>query len=67
MTMSSPAIFRLLLMAAAVVLLLVAVPATRLFLLFSIPLGVLVAVILHFWNKRPVKPKKDESIKLNLE
>jgi hypothetical protein len=53
---------------AMIIVLLVAVPATRWFLLFSVPLGAIVAVILYFWHKRhPARPKEDDSIKLHLE
>ena len=31
------------------------IPAARWFLAISIPIGVLCAVVLYFWNKRPVK------------
>ena len=58
---------RLLLMAAGIVFLLIAVPVTRWFFLLSIPLGVIAAIILHYVNKRPVKVKKDEGIRLNLD
>ena len=31
------------------------VPAARWFLAISVPIGVLCALVLYFWNKRPVK------------
>ncbi len=44
-----------------VVAVLVGVPSARWFLLLSAGLGVIIAVVLHFWNKsRPVKIKQEE-------
>ena len=40
--------------------------AVAVLIVVSIPLGVIAAIILHFVNKRPVKVKKDEGIRLNL-
>jgi hypothetical protein len=53
---------------AMVIVLLVAVPALRWFLLLSVPLGLIVALILYVWNKRhPARPKEDDTVKLNLK
>ncbi len=52
---------------AVVVLLLVAVPAYRWFFLISIGIALVVVVILHFWNKRPVKTPEDDQVRLNLD
>ncbi len=52
---------------AAVIVLGIMVPAFRLFLLVSIPLGAVIAAGLYWWHKkRPIKEPKDESIRLNL-
>ncbi len=45
---------------------LVYVPATRLFLLFSIPLGVVVALILSYWHKRKPVEKSENKRPLGL-
>jgi len=45
----------------AVAVMLYAIPATRVFLLISVPLAVVVAVFLHFWNQRPVKLTEEEN------
>jgi hypothetical protein len=42
----------LILTLAFVVVLLVAVPATRWLLLFSVPTGILIALVLRFWYGR---------------
>ena len=43
---------------AVVAVLLIGLPAYRWFFLISSSVGIIVAVILHFWNKyRPVKPE----------
>ena len=39
----------------------VLLPVARVFLLISIPIGVVIAVGLYFWNQRPVKLKDDEN------
>lgn len=36
-------------------------PTMRVFMAISAAIGVVVAVILHFWNQRPVKPKPEEN------
>lgn len=42
-------------------------PAARIFLAISVPIGIVVAVILHFVNKRPVKlPDEDNKRPLGL-
>ena len=46
---------------AAIAVMLYAIPVTRVFLLISLPLAVVVAVFLHFWNRRPVKLKDQEN------
>ncbi len=46
---------------AFVVIMLVFVPASRLFLAISIPIGLLCAVILYFVHKRPVKLPDEEN------
>jgi O-antigen/teichoic acid export membrane protein len=47
---------------AVVIILLVWLPAYRWFFLISIGIGLIVACILHFWNKyRPVKEKDVEN------
>jgi len=51
---------------AVLVIVLVGVPQSRLFFAFAVPIGIVAAIILHFWNKRPVKLKEDE-VRLNLE
>ncbi len=46
----------------------IAVPAFRLFLMISVPLGALIAAGLYLWHKkRPIKEPKDESIHLDLK
>lgn len=46
----------------------IAVPAFRLFLMVSVPLGALIAAGLYLWHKkRPIKEPKDESIHLDLK
>ncbi len=53
---------------AVVVGVAIAVPAFRLFLLISVPLGAVVAAGLYWWHKkRPIKEPKDESIHLDLK
>jgi hypothetical protein len=43
-------------------------PAARWFLAISIPIGLLFAVVLYFWNKRPVKlDEKSNKRPLGLE
>jgi apolipoprotein N-acyltransferase len=63
--MSTKARIRLVLVAILVVLAVVRYPAIRWFVLISVVLGGLVAVILHFVNKRPVKLESDE-VRLHL-
>ncbi len=58
----------LLVVIAAVVGLVIAVPVFRVFLLISLPLGAAVAAGLYLWHKkRPLKQPRDDSIKLNLK
>ncbi len=58
----------LLVVVAAVVALVVAVPVFRVFLLISVPLGAAVAAGLYLWHKKkPVKEPQDDSIRLNLK
>ena len=48
----------LLVAVVVVAVLLIALPAYRWFFLISAGVGIIVALILHFWNKyRPVKPE----------
>jgi hypothetical protein len=48
----------LLVAVAVVAVLLIGLPAYRWFFLISSGVGIIVALILHFWNKyRPVKPE----------
>ena len=63
--MSTQARVRLVLIAIVVVLAVVRYPAMRWFLLISVVLGGLAAVILHFVNKRPIKIESDE-VRLHL-
>lgn len=55
--------------AAVVAIFLVWLPPTRVFLLISIPIGVVIAVGLHLWHKyRPVKEEDvDDKRPLKLE
>jgi 4-amino-4-deoxy-L-arabinose transferase-like glycosyltransferase len=53
-------------MMAFVVVVLVFVPATRLFLLLSIPIGVLVALGLSLWHKRKPVEKVENKRPLGL-
>jgi cytosine/uracil/thiamine/allantoin permease len=49
---------------AVVVILLVALPAYRIFFAISVAIGVVVAGILYLWNKyRPVKEAEEENKK----
>ena len=63
--MSKAARIRLVLIAIVVVLAVVRYPAVRWFVLISVVLGGLAALILHFVNKRPVKIESDE-VRLHL-
>jgi hypothetical protein len=63
--LSNTARIRLLLIAIVVVLAVVRYPAVRWFVVISVLIGGLVAVILHFVNKRPVKLESDE-VRLHL-
>jgi len=63
--MSTTARIRLMLIAVVVVLAVVRYPAVRWFVLISVLLGGLAAVILHFVNQRPVKIESDE-VRLHL-
>jgi O-antigen ligase len=63
--MSKAARIRLVLIAIVVVLAMVRYPAVRWFVLISVVLGGLAALILHFVNKRPVKIESDE-VRLHL-
>jgi len=47
-------------LAGMVVIFLVWLPPSRVFLLISIPIGVVIAVGLHLWHK--YKPVKDEDV-----
>lgn len=47
-------------LAAVVVVFLIWLPPSRVFLLISIPIGVVIAVGLHLWHK--YKPVKDEDV-----
>jgi hypothetical protein len=56
----------LLIAAALVTIILVGFPAARLILLFSIPLGIIVAAILYWWHKRtPVEVEDKRPLKLD--
>jgi hypothetical protein len=63
--LSNTARIRLILVAIVVVLAVVRYPAVRWFVVISVIIGGLVAVILHFVNKRPVKLESDE-VRLHL-
>lgn len=63
--LSNTARIRLLLVAIVVVLAMIRYPAVRWFVAISVVIGGLVAVILHFVNKRPVKIESDE-VRLHL-
>ncbi|MFB3813994.1 MAG: hypothetical protein ACE14L_07765 [Terriglobales bacterium] len=52
---------------AVVATLLIAIPAYRIFFLISLGIAAVVVVILHFWNKRPVKTPEDDQVRLNLD
>jgi uncharacterized membrane protein len=63
--MNNKARIRLVLVAIVIVLAIVRYPAIRWFVAISVVIGGLVAVILHFVNKRPVKIESDE-VRLHL-
>ena len=63
--MSTTVRVRLFLIAIVVVLAVMRYPAVRWFVLISVLLGGLTAVILHFVNQRPVKIESDE-VRLHL-
>lgn len=50
----------LIVLAAVVVIFLIWLPPARVFLLISIPIGVVIAVGLHLWHN--YKPVKDEDV-----
>ena len=51
-----------------IVLLLIALPAYRLFFLISVAIGVVVAAILYLWHKlKPVKPEDVDNRPLKLD
>lgn len=53
---------------AVVVILLVALPAYRLFFVISVGIGVVVAAILYLWHKlKPVKPEDVDKRPLKLD
>jgi len=41
--------------------------AVRSFFLIVVGAAALAVVILHFWNKRPVKTPEDDQVRLNLD
>lgn len=53
--------------AIAGVLLVVLAIAIRSFFLIVIAAALAAVVILHFWNKRPVKTPEDDQVRLNLD
>jgi len=54
--------------AAIVVLALVYVPVFRWFLAIAIPIGIVIALVLHFWYKRaPVSEPEDKKKVLHLD
>ncbi len=57
----------LLIAVVVVAALLVAIPAYRWFFLISLGIAAVVVIILHFWNKRPVKTPEDEQVRLHLD
>jgi hypothetical protein len=63
--MSKQARIRLVLVLIVVVIAVLRYPAVRWFVLISVFIGGVVAVILHFVNKRPVKLESDE-VRLHL-
>ena len=63
--LSKRAGLRLVLVAILVVLAVTRYPAVRWFVIISVLIGGLVALILHFVNKRPVKIESDE-VRLHL-
>ncbi len=56
----------LLIVAAVIVGIAIWQPVARWFLLISVAIGVVAAVIIHFVNKRPVKTQEDEQVRLHL-
>ena len=51
-----------------VALTVILMPAARWFLAISVPIGILCAVVLYFWNQRPVKlDEKSNKRPLGLE
>ncbi len=56
----------LLIVAAVIVGIAVWQPAARWFLLISVAIGIVAAVIIHFINTRPVKTKEDDQVRLHL-
>jgi hypothetical protein len=53
---------------AIVLLAVIYVPVLRWFLAIAIPIGIIVAVVLHFWHKRAPAPEPEDKKKvLNLD
>ena len=59
---------RLIIGAAIAVILVILVPAARWFIAISVAVGLLIAVILHFWHKyKPIKPEDVDNRPLKLD